>query len=179
MRVDVTKLRQSLLNLLSNASKFTEKGEVRLTATRERTDQGDWLRFDVSDTGIGMTPAQKAKLFESFSQADASTTRRFGGDGAGARHQPPLLPHDGRRHYRGKANMDTAPRSRSESPPTVQQASPEPAAAAPETAQPQTIASRGTVLVIDDDPQVHDLVRRQLTREGFRVCLRAERTRKG
>jgi signal transduction histidine kinase len=83
MHADVTKLRQSLLNLLSNASKFTEKGDVRLAAARERAQDGEWLRFDVSDTGIGLTPEQKGRLFQSFTQADASTTRRFGGTGLG------------------------------------------------------------------------------------------------
>jgi signal transduction histidine kinase len=83
MHADVTKLRQSLLNLLSNASKFTEKGDVCLTATRTPAEGGDWLRFDVTDTGIGLTPEQKGRLFQSFTQADASTTRRFGGTGLG------------------------------------------------------------------------------------------------
>ena len=58
MRVDVTKLRQSLLNLLSNATKFTSEGVVKLAVARESREAGDWLRFDVSDSGIGMTPEQ-------------------------------------------------------------------------------------------------------------------------
>ncbi|NND58868.1 MAG: histidine kinase, partial [Gammaproteobacteria bacterium] len=83
MHADVTKIRQSLLNLLSNASKFTDKGEVRLTARRESGDDGDWLNFAVTDTGIGMTEEQLGKLFQPFTQADASTTRKYGGTGLG------------------------------------------------------------------------------------------------
>jgi len=75
MRSDMTKLRQSLFNLLSNASKFTESGTVTLTVERR---ESDWITFSVSDTGIGMTPEQQAKLFQAFTQADVSTTRKYG-----------------------------------------------------------------------------------------------------
>ena len=84
MRSDLVKVRQALLNLLSNACKFTDHGTVTLTAGRERNGDGaEWLVFAVSDTGIGMTPEQMGKLFEAFSQADASTARRYGGTGLG------------------------------------------------------------------------------------------------
>jgi signal transduction histidine kinase len=83
MRSDVTRLRQVLLNLLSNASKFTSKGKVTLTARRESGPEGDRLLFAVSDSGIGMTPEQLDKLFKPFTQADASTTRKYGGTGLG------------------------------------------------------------------------------------------------
>ncbi|MFO1326712.1 MAG: GAF domain-containing protein [Rubrivivax sp.] len=76
---DVTRLRQILLNLLSNAVKFTERGEVVLTVSV----QGERLQFTVRDTGIGLSDAGLAKLFQSFSQADASTTRKYGGTGLG------------------------------------------------------------------------------------------------
>ncbi len=87
MHADLTKIKQGLLNLLSNASKFTNKGVITLTAARERVAErdweGEWITLSVADSGIGMTPEQMAKLFEAFSQADASTSRRFGGTGLG------------------------------------------------------------------------------------------------
>ena len=83
MVADLSKVRQSLLNLVSNAAKFTEHGVITLAAARERGDGVDWVTFRVSDTGIGMTPEQLAKLFQVFSQADASTSRRYGGTGLG------------------------------------------------------------------------------------------------
>ena len=87
MRADGVKIRQSLLNLLSNACKFTEKGVVTLSVARERLPdrswEGDWITFSVADSGIGMTPAQMTRLFEAFAQAEASIARRFGGTGLG------------------------------------------------------------------------------------------------
>jgi PAS domain S-box-containing protein len=80
MYADQTKVRQSLFNLLSNACKFTEGGTVRLAVARP--EEG-WVTFRVSDTGIGMTPDHVARLFQPFTQADPSTTRRFGGTGLG------------------------------------------------------------------------------------------------
>ena len=82
LTVDPMRLRQILLNLLSNACKFTKEGEVKLRASRVRNGR-DWIELAVSDTGIGMTPEQQAKLFEEFTQADATTAQRFGGTGLG------------------------------------------------------------------------------------------------
>jgi signal transduction histidine kinase len=80
--LDPMRLRQILLNLLSNACKFTEQGEVKLRARRVRNGR-DWIEMAVADTGIGMTADQQAKLFEEFSQAEATTAQRFGGTGLG------------------------------------------------------------------------------------------------
>jgi signal transduction histidine kinase len=80
---DLTKTRQALLNLLSNAAKFTEHGVVRLSVAREPRPDGDWVLLSVSDTGIGMTPEQIANLFQEFTQGDASMTRKYGGTGLG------------------------------------------------------------------------------------------------
>jgi signal transduction histidine kinase len=82
LTVDPMRLRQILLNLLSNACKFTKEGEVKLRA-RKVANGRDWVELAVSDTGIGMTAEQQAKLFEEFSQADATTAQRFGGTGLG------------------------------------------------------------------------------------------------
>jgi signal transduction histidine kinase len=79
LTVDPMRLRQILLNLLSNACKFTKEGEVALRGRRIRR----WIELSVSDTGIGMTSEQQAKLFEEFTQADATTAQRFGGTGLG------------------------------------------------------------------------------------------------
>jgi signal transduction histidine kinase/DNA-binding response OmpR family regulator len=83
MHSDLTKIRQSLLNLLSNACKFTEKGHITLQVERFIKNDIDWIKFIVSDTGIGMTQEQQSKLFQAFTQADASTTRKYGGTGLG------------------------------------------------------------------------------------------------
>jgi signal transduction histidine kinase len=81
IRADQTKVRQTLFNLLSNASKFTEKGTIRLEANR--TSAPEQIVFRVTDTGIGMTPEQLGRLFQAFSQADASTSKKYGGTGLG------------------------------------------------------------------------------------------------
>jgi signal transduction histidine kinase len=82
LTVDPMRLRQILLNLLSNACKFTKGGEVNLKA-RRLVEGRDWIEIAVADSGIGMTPEQQAKLFEEFTQADATTAQRFGGTGLG------------------------------------------------------------------------------------------------
>jgi signal transduction histidine kinase len=83
MYADLAKVRQSLFNLLSNACKFTERGMITLTVSRGPLLRADWITFRVSDTGIGITPEQMAKLFQPFTQADPSTTRKYGGVGLG------------------------------------------------------------------------------------------------
>jgi signal transduction histidine kinase len=80
---DVTRVRQVLLNLLSNASKFTHQGAISLEAELDERDGQRWVRLRVSDTGIGLTPEQLPRLFQPFTQADSSTTRRYGGTGLG------------------------------------------------------------------------------------------------
>jgi signal transduction histidine kinase len=80
MQADLTKVRQTLFNLLSNAAKFTERGTISLSVQRE---PDDWVTFAVSDTGIGMTEDQLGRLFEAFSQAEASTRSKYGGTGLG------------------------------------------------------------------------------------------------
>ncbi len=83
IHADQVKVRQALLNLLSNAVKFTHEGSITLAADRESLDERDWIVFRVTDTGIGLTPEQIVKLFRNFTQAEASTTRNFGGTGLG------------------------------------------------------------------------------------------------
>lgn len=83
MDTDVLRLRQIIINLLGNAFKFTDHGVITLRAHRFHADGRDWVEFEISDTGIGMTPEETGRLFTSFMQADSSTTRRFGGTGLG------------------------------------------------------------------------------------------------
>ena len=83
MLADLTKVRQAVFNLLSNASKFTKDGTIGLDVTREWAAGQEWVIFAVSDTGIGMTPEQLGKVFQEFLQADSSTTRDYGGTGLG------------------------------------------------------------------------------------------------
>jgi signal transduction histidine kinase len=80
---DATKLRQVVLNLLSNAAKFTERGRITLSVRRERQGAGDWLIIAVRDTGIGIEPKVLMKLFDSFTQAEPMITRKYGGSGLG------------------------------------------------------------------------------------------------
>ncbi len=83
MHSDMTKIRQNLFNLISNAAKFTENGTITLSAHREVRDAKDWLVFKVTDTGIGIPEEKLGEIFTGFSQADESTTRHFGGTGLG------------------------------------------------------------------------------------------------
>ena len=83
LHADQMRLRQALLNLMSNANKFTEGGTIAADARQAQENGRDWVTIAVADTGIGMTPEQMGKLFQEFSQADASTTRKYGGTGLG------------------------------------------------------------------------------------------------
>jgi signal transduction histidine kinase len=83
LKGDATKLKQVLLNVIGNAGKFTENGTISLEVRRENDYDGSWVVFRMTDTGIGMKPEQLAKLFQAFTQADAATTRKYGGTGLG------------------------------------------------------------------------------------------------
>ena len=165
MRADLTKVRQALFNLLSNACKFTERGTVTLSVDREPGDGGEWLRFAVSDTGIGMTPEQMNKLFQEFTQADVATGRKYGGTGLGLALSRRLC-----RMMGGEITVQSEPGRGSaftvRLPAIVSEPRTEPPPAAP---TPAAAAAGATVLVIDDDPDVGDLMQRFLARDGFRV----------
>ena len=83
LHADQTRFRQALLNLVSNANKFTQTGTVAIAAQSQRIESCEWIIIAVTDTGIGMTEEQMGRLFQEFSQADASTARKFGGTGLG------------------------------------------------------------------------------------------------
>jgi CheY-like chemotaxis protein len=174
MRADQSKVRQSLLNLLSNASKFTQGGTIGLSVVREYGSEGDWIHFAVSDTGIGMTREQLAKLFQAFTQADASTTRKYGGSGLGlaiTRRFCQLMGGDvGVESEPGRGSRFTIRLPAAPADPAV--ASPV-AAAAAGAAVPSEGAEvdpdAPTILVIDDDPTARDLMATFLRKEGYRM----------
>jgi hypothetical protein len=98
MEADQMRLRQALLNLMSNANKFTEKGTVTVAAYQGQENGRDWITLAVTDTGIGMTPEQMNKLFQDFSQASSTTASRYGGTGLGLVISRRFCQDDGRRH---------------------------------------------------------------------------------
>jgi GAF domain-containing protein/CheY-like chemotaxis protein len=167
MRADLTKVRQALFNLLSNACKFTERGTISLGVVRQALDGQDWMVFSVSDTGIGMTPGQLARLFEVFSQADAATTRKYGGTGLGLALSRRLC-----RMMGGDVTVESEAGRGS----TFTIRLPASVAEPVEEATPTVVSTEsvlpgvGTVLVIDDEAAVRDLMQRFLTKEGFRVA---------
>jgi PAS domain S-box-containing protein len=162
MHADLTKVRQSLFNLLSNACKFTEGGTVRLEVGRDGA--GGWLTFRVTDTGIGMTAEHLGKLFKPFSQVDPSATRRFGGSGLGL-----VIT----RHFCQAMGGDIAVESQPGVGSTFTIRLPAGAGEAGSAAPPPPAAAgrpRGdTVLVIDDDPATREVLGQYLTRQGLRV----------
>jgi signal transduction histidine kinase/ActR/RegA family two-component response regulator len=176
LHTDVVKLRQVLLNLLSNACKFTAGGTVTLAVDRS----AEWIRFQVRDTGIGMTAEQQAKLFEAFTQADSGIARKYGGTGLGlaiSRRFCQLMggdvsvesaPGEGATFsVRLPVQRASGPRARRSgivpagvvtgSVPAGRRSMPNPALSLPE------------VLVIDDDPMVRDLMTWALEKKAFRV----------
>lgn len=170
MQADITKLRQSLFNLLSNASKFTENGVVTLSVSRQ--EEG-WIIFEVSDTGIGMTPPQQTKLFQAFTQADVSTTRKYGGTGLGlVITQQFCKLMGGDIEVKSEAGEGTTFTIRL--PEQVQPLHSEHHSELSDQPHPQPTAALSnkdgnTVLIIDDDPAVHELMQRFLGREGYHV----------
>jgi signal transduction histidine kinase/CheY-like chemotaxis protein len=187
MHADVTRVRQILFNLLSNASKFTEGGTVRLQVRREEDGDGDGdvVVFRVTDTGIGMTPEQLGKLFQAFSQADASTSRKYGGTGLGlviCRRFAQMMGGDvSVESTMGEGSIFTV-RLPARVKRPVKEATIVPTTAAalgltiPTQAAPidPSGPSKGTVLVIDDDPNACELMVRSLSKEGFRVLTATE-----
>jgi len=174
---DVTKLKQSLLNLLSNASKFTTNGIVELAVSRAGTDSDPHhgatadpqISFRVTDSGIGMTPEQIDRLFQAFAQADSSTTRKFGGTGLGlaiTRHFARMLGGDVSVTSQpdvGSTFTLVIPVHDRSNPPAEQDAT------EPKREVSGDVAGTHTVLVVDDDEAVHDVVGAMLGREGYRV----------
>ncbi len=179
MRADEPKVRQALFNLLSNAAKFTHEGTVTLNAARERMDGMDWIVFQVVDTGIGLSPEKLLRLFQDFTQADASTTRKFGGTGLGlalTRRFCQMMGGDVTvQSEEGEGSTFTIKLPaivseleipRSEDPPGEDV----PNASVDRRTGDPAPSPGACVLVIDDNASQRDLMRRFLVKEGY--CVR-------
>jgi signal transduction histidine kinase/CheY-like chemotaxis protein len=159
LRADQTKVRQGIYNLMSNACKFTSNGKISLNVMR---DTQGFILFEVKDTGVGMTQEQLSRLFQSFTQADPSMTRKFGGTGLGlaiTRRFARMMGGDvTAESEQGKGSTFTM-----RIPSRVVEESAKSAAGLEKRAE------SGVVLVIDDDNDVHEMMRRTLARHGFAV----------
>ncbi|WP_104545356.1 response regulator [Chroococcidiopsis sp. TS-821] len=167
MYADLTKVRQSLFNLLSNACKFTEKGKIVLTVNRYTKDDQGWIRFQVKDTGIGLTLEQQQKIFQAFTQADASTTRKYGGTGLGLAITKRFC-----QLMEGDISVSSTPGEGS----TFVIELPTKTCELSHNVETEKIAiaessscQLTTILVIDDDQTVKDLIQRYLNKEGFQT----------
>jgi len=166
---DLTRVRQILFNLLSNAGKFTQRGRVGLDVFPIRRKGVDFVEFAVSDTGIGLEPEQVGRLFQSFSQADPTTSRKYGGTGLGlviSRRFAQMMGGDITVQSEfGKGSVFTVRIPRVAGRP----------AQAPEgsPATADAISVTPTILVVDDDRATRDLIVRGLRKEGFKVITAA------
>lgn len=181
MYADLTKVQQILLNLLSNAAKFTDRGVITLSVTGEMAHGVAWVRFRISDTGIGMSKDELGQLFQEFMQADPSTTRKYGGTGLGlslSRRFCQLMGGDITvasetgigSTFVVRLPMQVASLALSPAPMIREFAS-----AVQPTAASDILHSdkAGTVLVIDDDPMVRELLPRNLASAGMHIVTAA------
>lgn len=172
VRSDLTKVRQILANLLSNAAKFTDNGTISLDVDRHEADGQQWIRVRVSDTGIGISREQQQNLFKEFAQADVSIARKYGGTGLGLaishRFAQMMGGHMAVESELSKGSVFTVmlPAQINAEETTVAAAKPQPDQPAA-SANPKSRAQ--TILVIDDDSAVRDLMSRFLGKLGFEV----------
>ncbi|MEK7989440.1 MAG: response regulator [Thiotrichaceae bacterium] len=167
MVADLTKLRQILFNLLSNASKFTHEGMVSINVSKQNSEGDDWLHLEISDTGIGLTKDQKSKMFKAFSQADASTTRKYGGTGLGLVISKRFSEMMGgnisfeSEHDKGTTFFVQMPINYDEKEKKL------------DIIQHDILKGANRVLVIDDDSSVREYLHYQLTQLGHQVVTAA------
>jgi len=172
MRADITKVRQILFNLMSNACKFTDHGTVSVDVDRTAVDDQNWIRFRIGDTGIGITPKQQENLFKEFAQADVSIARKYGGTGLGL-----AISHRFVQLMKGHISVQSEPgRGSTFTVYLPAQVTIEPAELRyPE--EPEEVSAESceikpdldTILIIDDDAVVRDLMSRFLIKLGFHV----------
>ncbi len=171
MYSDLTRIRQILFNLLSNACKFTQSGTVELTVTCESGPGSGFVKFQVKDSGIGMTPEQVVKVFEAFAQADSSTTRKYGGTGLGLAITKKFC-----EMMDGTINVESEPGKGTIFTVRLPKRAGNKADVLPPVASAASLPSStresiGHVLVIDDDVVIQDLMKSFLTREGYTVTV--------
>ncbi|MGD8566579.1 MAG: response regulator [Gammaproteobacteria bacterium] len=186
IKVDIMKLRQSLLNLLSNAVKFTKGGKIKLHVHREMLDGEEWVKFVVTDTGIGLSDSQMETLFNAFSQADMSTTRRYGGTGLGLTISQKFCRLMGGEisveSDLGKGSVFTLSLpvviKEPESTDTSEQVPQKPRGSYSKVRTQQAgireleydrRTKTSTIVIIDDDPMACDLQQRHLAKNGYQV----------
>ena len=170
MHADLTKVRQSLFNLLSNASKFTKQGKITLEVTSQIIESKKWIIFKVTDTGIGMTSEQIGKLFQAFTQADASTTRKYGGTGLGlaiTKKFCQMMGGDIKVESEVKVGSTFTINLPVQVVDSSQKTNKSSGTFASKTGDKSE--KKNTILVIDDDPTSHDLLQRFLGKKGFEV----------
>ena len=172
MHADLTKVRQSLFNLLSNASKFTKNGTITLDVNTYQKNNRQYISFKVSDTGIGMNPRQIGNLFQAFTQADASTTRKYGGTGLGlaiTKKFCQMMKGD----IEVESKLEVGSTFTINLPLQVANPIEQPKITPPsENYKFETkinSSKKNTILVIDDDTTIHDLLQRFLEKKGFEV----------
>ncbi len=171
MHTDITRMRQCVLNLLSNSSKFTLDGVITLKVERLSLGGKDWIKTDVTDTGIGMSQEQIAKLFQAFSQADRSTTRKFGGTGLGLYLTQRFCQMLGgnisvaSKEGQGTTFTMTLPAICTMDGKTTS----EPPDVPPTIKTDITKLALPTILIIDDDPAIHKLIEDQLADENYTI----------
>ena len=174
MRADITKVRQALFNLLSNAAKFTHQGEIGLVVHGQREESVDWVRMSVSDSGIGIPPGKIDHVFEEFSQADESTTRDYGGTGLGlpiSRRFCQLMGGD----ITVESTVGEGSTFTIRLPLEVKETTGElEVAAEPPPAVTSELGEERFVLVVDDDPGALDLLGRSLQKAGVRVVTASD-----
>jgi signal transduction histidine kinase/FixJ family two-component response regulator len=168
MRGDLTKVRQILCNLLSNACKFTDGGAVSITGERSQENGKEWICFQVADTGIGITAQQRENLFREFAQADTTISRKYGGTGLGL-----AITYRFIQLMKGRISVDSEPGHGSTFtvylPAEVIAASATRANSDNADRESVTSIRNDTVLVIDDDPAVRELMSRFLSKLGVTV----------
>ena len=177
MHSDQTRVRQIVLNLVSNACKFTENGQVTITLNSRSRKEKQILDIVVADTGIGMSKEQVTKLFQAFTQADSSTTRKYGGTGLGliiTKHLSRIMGGDvevSSAEGEGTTFIASIVINSDNAESVEAQAIKYDAVVLNDGDQLSSSNAEHTILIIDDDPTVRDLMKRQLQRAGFGVLI--------